>query len=361
MAEEVEKENKERQKGGGRRRRAVLILLLFLLIAAVAGAWFWYRNQVLITTDDAFVQAHIVSISSRIPGHVMAVPVADNERVQRGDLLVAIDPADYQVQRRIAEAKLAQARNETSGDYASVAAAQAAVQQAQAQLAQAESDLQRGKALLKDQIIARQEVDRLQTAREVAAGRLAEAQERLREAQAQVGSAKGKGEGSQEAIVAERAAELEKAQLNLAYTQITAPADGYVTRKTVEVGTNVQPGQPLLALVQLENPWVVANYKESQLTHVRPGQPVTFTVDAFPGQEFTGKVDSIMAGTGAAFSLLPPENATGNYVKVVQRVPVKIAIDRESDPQHRLRVGMSVVPTIHTGRTLGEVLRGIFD
>ena len=127
----------------------------------------------------------------------------------------------------------------------------------------------------------------------------------------------------------------------------------------MEVGNYVQPGQALLALVTLDDAWITANYKESQLTHIRPGQKVEFTVDAYPGRTFTGKVDSIMAGTGAAFSLLPPENATGNYVKVVQRIPVKIVIDSNSDPEHLLRVGMSVVPTVLTGRTTDAVLKGL--
>jgi membrane fusion protein (multidrug efflux system) len=165
------------------------------------------------------------------------------------------------------------------------------------------------------------------------------------------------GNGSKEARVAQKRAELEQARLNLSYTRICAPANGYITRKSVEAGNNIQPGQALMALVSLEDAWVTANYKESQLTNVKPGQKVEFTVDTYSGRSFQGKVESIMAGTGAAFSLLPPENATGNYVKVVQRIPVKIVIDKASDPQHLLRVGMSVEPTILTGRNLLETLK----
>jgi membrane fusion protein (multidrug efflux system) len=161
------------------------------------------------------------------------------------------------------------------------------------------------------------------------------------------------------ARVLQRKAQLEEARLQLSYTRITAPRDGYITRKGIEPGANVQAGQPLLALVPLQDAWVTANYKESQLTHIRPGQRVEFTVDAYPGRRFTGRVDSIMAGTGAAFSLLPPENASGNYVKVVQRVPVKIVIDRNSDPEHLLRVGMSIVPTVLTGRSTADVLKDL--
>ncbi len=357
MAEEVQTEKNGKANGGGKRRRAIFVLLLLIVIGIFAAGWFWYRHQVRITTDDAFVEGHIYSISARIAGHVVAVPVADNQPVQQGDLLVQLDPAPYAAEVNAAAAQLATARNETAGDYAAVAAAKADVQSAQAELEQADLDLKRGKALLAEETIPRAQLERLQTARRVAAARLSQAREALRRAAATVGKPGASGE---EARVAQRQAELAQAQLNLDYTRIVAPAAGFITRKTVEVGTNVQPGQPLMALVQLADSWVVANYKESQLTHVRPGMPVTFTVDAFPGKEFTGTVDSIMAGTGAAFSLLPPENATGNYVKVVQRVPVKIAIDQQSDPQHLLRVGMSVVPTIHTGRTPSDVLTDLF-
>jgi membrane fusion protein (multidrug efflux system) len=156
----------------------------------------------------------------------------------------------------------------------------------------------------------------------------------------------------------QRKATLEEANLQLSYTRIVAPRDGYITRKGIEEGSNVQAGQPMMALVPLQEAWITANYKEGQLTHIMPGQKVEFTVDSYPGKTFTGRVDSIMAGTGAAFSLLPPENATGNYVKVVQRVPVKITIDGSSDQEHVLRVGMSVIPRIIVDRTLSEILKG---
>jgi membrane fusion protein (multidrug efflux system) len=165
--------------------------------------------------------------------------------------------------------------------------------------------------------------------------------------------------GSREAKVAQRQAQLAEAQLHLAYTKVLAPADGYVTRKNVEPGNYLQPGQPVMAIVSLDDAWITANYKESQLTHVRPGQQVRIKVDAYPDKTFSGTVESIMAGTGAAFSLLPPENATGNYVKVVQRIPVRIALDHDSDPDQLLRVGMSVVPTIDTGQNQLAILKGL--
>jgi membrane fusion protein (multidrug efflux system) len=360
MSEEAEK-NETREtsngKGGSKRKRAGLILLVLILVGAIGGFWMWYKNQVEITTDDAFIESHIHNISPRVPGHVKSVLVEDNQFVHQGDLLVELDPADYQAQVNYARARLEVAKNETSGNYARVDAAQAALAQARARLEQAEIDLKRGKALFAREVIPKEQLDRLETAHKVSLGQEQEAQEAIKRARAMVGLS---GTGSREALVKQRQAELSQAELNLSYARIIAPTDGYVTRKSVEVGNNAQAGQPFMAIVQLGEPWVVANYKESDLTHIRPGQHVEFEVDAYPGESFSGKVDSIMAGTGAAFSLLPPENATGNYVKVVQRVPVKIVIDKESDPQHKLRVGMSVVPTVHTGRTLGDVFGGLF-
>ena len=355
---EQEAKPKEKQedapppKSNGRRRVKIIILSL-ILIGAVIGARMWYNGQVHISTDDAFIEGHIHTISPRITGHVVSVLVDDNQRVEKGDLLVELDPAPYQVKVQKAAAELAMAQNTTSGDYAQVAQAEASVHLAQARLDQANIDLQRGKALFGREVIPKEQLDRLETARKVAASQLTESQEALRKAKALLGKANTNG---QEARIALRLAELDEARLNLSYTQICAPTSGHVTRKSVEQGNNVQPGQPLLSLVQLSDTWIIANYKESQLTHMHPGQEVDFTVDAYPGQDFKGVVDSIMAGTGAVFSLLPPENATGNYVKVVQRVPVKIHIDPTSDPKHVLRVGMSVVPTVHTGISLKDIL-----
>lgn len=357
MSEQADRNEKQAQpngKGNQKRRRAGIILLVLIVLGGAAGFWMWYRSQVKITTDDAFIEGHIYIISPRVPGHVKSVLVEDNQFVHQGDLLVALDPVDYQAQVRYAQARLDVAKNETLGDYAQVDAAKAALNQAQVRLEQADLDLRRGKALFAREVIPKEQLDRLSTAHKVAQSQVQEAREALKHARAMAGLS---GTGGREALVEQRQVELTQAQLNLSYVRIVAPADGFVTRKSVEVGNNVQAGQPFMSLVQLDDTWVVANYKESDLTHMRPGQFVEFTVDAFPDETFTGKVGSIMAGTGAAFSLLPPENATGNYVKVVQRVPVKIVIDSKSDPQHKLRVGMSVVPTVHSGRTFWQVVQ----
>ncbi len=349
-------EKPKKGPGNGRRRRNSIILILLVATGCIVGTNLWVRGQTHISTDNAFIESHVHAVSSRVPGMVSRVLVADNQPVHKGDLLAEIDDADYRTRAATAEAELAMAKNETSGEYATVEAARAAAHQAAAQLDQVNLDLTRGKALFAKEVISREQLDRLETSRKVATARLKEAEEAVHRAEAMLGIA---GSGSREARIAKSRAELEASQLDLSYTRIYAPADGYVTRKSVETGNYVQPGQPLLAIVALDKTWVTANYKEKQLTYVKPGQQVEFTVDAYPGKTFKGTVDSIMAGTGAAFSLLPPENATGNYVKVVQRIPVKIAIDKSSDPDRLLRVGMSVEPTILTGRKLGDVLAGL--
>ncbi|QWV95039.1 HlyD family secretion protein [Geomonas oryzisoli] len=341
-------------KGGlTKKQRGGIILLILILVGSLFGVRQWVRSKTHIETDNAFVEAHVHSVASRIPALVQRVAVVDNQFVHKGDLLVELDPADYQARLKSAAASLEMAKNETSGDYAEVESARANVVLAAARLDQASLDLKRAESLYAKEVIPREQLDRSRTAHKVAQAQVREAQEAENRAKAMIGMS---GSGSKDARVAQKQGDLEAAKLNLSYTRIVAPSDGFVTRKGVEVGNYVQPGQALMAIVPLEDAWITANYKESQLTNVRPGQEVDFTVDGYPGRHFTGKVESIMAGTGAAFSLLPPENATGNYVKVTQRIPVRIAIDRRSDPQHLLRVGMSVVPTILTGQTFGQVV-----
>lgn len=358
--EDVEKEETapagKKGRFGGRKRAAV-ILLVMLAVALVLGVRLWVRSKTHVETDNAFIESHVYSISSRVPGNVGRVLVRDNQFVKKGEVLVELDREDYRLRVDNYVAQLDLARNETASTHAQVDAARAAVNSDRARLEQAELDLARGRALYKREVIAKEQLDKLETARKVAASRLLETEGSVRRALALLGLT---GNGGKDAQIARKKAELEESRRNLSFTRILAPADGYITKKSVEPGNNIQAGQPLMALVELNNTWITANYKESQLTHVRPGQKVEFEVDTYPGKTFKGKVDSIMAGTGASFSLLPPENATGNYVKVVQRIPVKITIDSSSDPDHLLRVGMSVVPTVLTGRKLGNILMDPF-
>lgn len=337
----------------GRARHAKIVLLLLLIAGMAAGSAWWYRSKTHISTDNAFIESQVHSVSSRVAGTVRDVQARDNRFVRQGDLLLEIDPANYRARLMNATAALEMSRNETSGEYAQVEGARAALSLAKARLEQADIDLRRGEALFAREVIPREQLDRLSTAQKVSALQVRQAEETLSQAKALAGLS---GDGGREARIAQKKAVQEEAELNLSYTRITAPADGYITRKSVETGNYVQPGQPLMAIVRLEDAWITANYKERQLTHVKPGQSVLFKVDAYPGMEFRGRVESIMAGTGAAFSLLPPENASGNYVKVVQRIPVKIVIDRTSDPGHLLRVGMSVTPEILVERSLSDIM-----
>lgn len=347
----------KRRAGLTRQRTAALIVLGILLL----GAWFCLRwlikTRTNIETDNAFIEAHIHPVAPRISGTVTSVLVQDNQLVKKGDLLVELDATDYRVSVDKAEAELGIARNDSSGDRLQVAASRAALQSARAQQQQAVLDLKRGTALFDKEVVPREQLERLQTALQVADARQRQAEEQLRKDEAVAGIG---GASSGKAHIRKQQAVLAESRLRLGYTRITAPVDGYITRKGIEAGAIVQAGQALMAVVPLTETWIVANYKESQLTYIRPGQKVAFRVDAYPGQTFKGTVESIMAGTGAAFSLLPPENATGNYVKVVQRIPVKIMIDQSSDPQHLLRVGMSVEPAVLTGRSASAVLHELF-
>lgn len=342
----------------GKSRNGRAVLLAVLLVAAVGSAAWWWTHRHQIHTDNAFIQADIVQISPKLSGTVSRVPVLENQSVQAGDLLLSIDAADYDVRVARARANLAAARarlqsaeadlaltREQSG--AGIAQAQAALRAAQAEAERDARDAARYRELYAKDEVARQRVDRAETAAEAARQQVEQARAALRQAQTapqQISVREAQVETAQ-AEVAQAEAALHEAELQRSYCDIRAPSAGRVTKKNVQLGQEVVPGRPLLAIVS-DEPWVVANLKETQLTRVRPGQPVRFAIDAYPGYEFHGHVDSIQSGTGAAFSLLPAENATGNYVKVVQRVPVKLVFDARPDIAHRLVPGMSVVPTI---------------
>jgi membrane fusion protein (multidrug efflux system) len=319
-----------------------------------------------ITTDDAFVEGRIHVIASKIPGTVKVIHVEDNQYVEKGDLLVEIDEIDYEVKVREAESALNAERSKfteilTRIDVAHkqlselqfrVDSARANLELQKANLDQAGRDIKRAENLFKNEVISKEQLEKTTTRFDVNSAQVRAAKEQLKQAEASLETQKAiiKQEEvalqSQGSLVKQKEALLKTAELNRSYTKIYAPSNGHITKKSVETGNQIQPGQPLIALVPLNDIWVVANYKETQLEKVKPGQRVRIKVDTYPGKVFEGKVESIMAGTGAAFSLFPPENATGNYVKVVQRIPVKIILDKTTNPDHVLRVGMSVVPTI---------------
>lgn len=324
--------------------RKKLFLLIFLGLALLSWLGWYVYSRGKVSTDDAYVDGRVYTITPRVPGYVVEVLVVDNQRVKAGDPLVRLDPVEYEVALAEARASLASLQEDAT-------AAEQALELARAEHSQASLDLKRAADLLQTKAVSQSSVDEAQTkaATKLALVRSAQAKlDAIRRRNKSASESSGKDAMLDTLLEANRA-KVKQATLNLEYTTIVAPGNGYVTKKSVEPGLMVDRGQPLLRIVPLEGAdvWVTANFKETDLTDVAPGQPVTMEVDTYPGVTVKGTVDSIQSGTGAVFSLFPPENASGNFVKVVQRVPVKITIDPgQNIPQ--LRVGMSVEPTIRT-------------
>jgi membrane fusion protein (multidrug efflux system) len=383
-----------------RNPRFRMFVIVGIVVLLVAGFFLWRYFSSYESTDDAQIDGHLNPVSARVSGHVQQLFVEDNQHVSVGQKLLQIDPRDYQVlvaqakanyDNAVAEAKAAgvnvpitsaSTSSQMSSAAAEVAAAQAnllaARQQtdaANAQLVQADAnnvkaqnDLARYKQLVSKQEISQQQYDQAYAAAQAggasvdaaragvaaaqqqvkaAESRVTQAEANLRSAQTgpqQVAAIRSRAQ-SAEALVEQKKAELDAAQLNLQYTTVVSPVDGYVTNRTVEVGQNVQPGQELMRIINLDDIWVTANFKETQLRNMRVGQQVTINVDT-TGKDYKGHVNSIAGASGSITSLLPPENATGNFVKVVQRIPVKITFDRGETRQHVLRPGMSVEPKV---------------
>jgi membrane fusion protein, multidrug efflux system len=382
------------------RRRGILVAAVVAAVLIALGIW-WHSTYSE-DTDDAQVNGHLIQVSARIAGHVAKVYVEENQMVKRGDPIVDLDPNDFQVAVENAEAALASAKANAAAARvnvpittintgsnlrsanADVTGAHAAVEQAEQQLdaakarvAQAEannfkaqSDLERYKPLVAKDVISKQQFDAAVAAADADAAALADARasqqaaedgvrvSREREAQSQAQlkyaetapqqiAAQDAKARQAEAQVEQAQAQLDQAKLNLGYTRIVAPEDGIITRKSVEIDQNVSAGQNLMTLVSLEDIWVTANFKETQLRHMQAGQPVQIHVDS-TGEDYSGRVTQIGGATGSVLSLFPPENATGNYVKVVQRVPVRIDFTNlaKEDPNHRLRPGLSVEPKV---------------
>jgi membrane fusion protein (multidrug efflux system) len=332
MAEEQTENNNAKKK------RAIRIVGAVVVAGLVAGSFYSSYRRTHISTDDAFIEGNIHTIASKVSGTVKEIHVTDNQPVKKGDLLIEIDPRDYGVKLREASSVVGAEMAKLEEAETRIAAARANLELQRANLKLAEIEKTRSENLFQKEVIPRDRYDRAMTAHEVAVAQVKTAEEQLRSAESQ--------KLTQAATIRQKQATAALADLNYGYTRIYAPADGYVTKKSVQTGNQIQPGQPLMAVVSLSDIWVVANYKETQMENIRPGQAVKLKVDSYPGTVFTGKVDSIMAGTGVTFSLFPSENATGNYVKVVQRIPVKIVLDEGADKDHVLRIGMSVEPTV---------------
>ncbi len=350
-----------------KRKIVVVSALVFLFLIGFISIFFYLRYRAThITTDDAFIEGRIYRISPKISGTVMSVHVEDNQFVKKGDLLVEIERDDFDVEVKKAMAgleaerkrllelnyNLESSRKKLEELMAALRAAKANLELQEANMRQTKIDLERAEGLLREEVIPREKYDRAKTAYDIAVAQVKATEEQIKQIEASISTqivntkqAEVTVE-SQKALIKFKEAFLKEAELNRSYTNIYAPSNGYITRKAVEKGNYVHAGQPIMAIVPLDEIWVVANYKETQLERVRPGQRVQIRVDTYPGKVFSGRVESIMAGTGSVFSLFPPENATGTYVKVVQRVPVKIVFDQEPDQKYILRIGMSVIPTI---------------
>jgi membrane fusion protein (multidrug efflux system) len=382
------------------RRRGIIVVVLVLLALVAAGLW--WRSTFTEDTDDAQINGHLIQVSSRIGGQVLKVDVDENQVVKAGDVIAELDPRDYQVAVENAQAALASAQAaasvanvtvpiittntgsnlasagaDLSGSRAQVEqaeqqlqAAHARVAQVQANLTKAQADLARYKPLVDKDVISKQQWDAAVAAADAAQAAVADAKATEQAAADGVGVARQKEKQSQAQLkyaetgpqqvavqdarakqalaqVGQAQAQLDQAKLNLSYTKIVAPAAGIITRKSVEQNQNVGVGQNLLTLVSLEDLWVTANFKETQLKHMSAGQDVEVEVDA-TGKTYHAKVTQIGGATGSVLSLFPPENATGNYVKVVQRVPVRIDFTdlKNEDPNHELRPGLSVEPKV---------------
>ena len=313
---------------------AALLLLLGLAAPRIRDAFRWE------STDDAQVEGHMVYVSAQVAGRVVDVEVEENRRIRAGDVLLRLDPADYEAQVARARADLDAARNRVRAARASAESAQADAQTAAADLWKATQEATRSQRLFERGVSSRHELDQAIAARESAEARVRSARMRAEAELASTGS---------DAPVRQAEAALQTAELALSYTTLHAPFDAVVGRKSVEVGAYVAPGQALLALTQDGDTWVVANFKETQIARMRPGATAELRVDAYPGVVWRGHVESLAPATGARYALLPPDNATGNFTKVVQRVPVRIALDGPPEGRNAgtlapddLPVGLSV-------------------
>ncbi|MGH9559183.1 MAG: HlyD family secretion protein [Bryobacteraceae bacterium] len=403
-----------RTRGAGRTIALRVAAAAAILILAGTGYAIWSRLQKVESTDDAEIDGSIYAISSRVAGHIVEVPVQDEQYVMAGDVLARLDSKDYEIAIAKAKADLADAEADlarsrtgvpiTSTTTAStlagarsskidaeaaqsaaeqqlgaagarLATAQANVRVAEANANKADQDLARYKSLVDKDEISKQEYDQAAAAAEAAHARLDaqraqtnEARQNISAAEKTIEQAKARVEQAGAVVqsattgpeqvkvmqarvesalakVAQEKAMLDQAETNLQYTTVVAPVGGVIGKKTVEVGNNVGPGQQMMALVPLDDIWITANFKETQLQRMKVGQPVAIKVDAYD-REYRGKIQRIAGASGARFSLLPPENATGNFVKVVQRIPIRIALDPGQNEDHLLRPGMSVVPTV---------------
>jgi membrane fusion protein (multidrug efflux system) len=346
--------------GGGLRRRIILGTGLIIVLAAAGwyGEHWWTVGRFRVSTDDAYVYAHNTTLAAKVPGYVAEIRVADNARVHAGDVIASIDDGDYRL-------AVDQARDKVASQEATIArigrqvdASRAAVDQAKAQLASVEAgmvradlELARQQTLASRDFASRQALETAQANRDQARAAVTGGKAGLEAAQANVEVTRAQEQEAQRAL-AELRTLLAKAERDLRFTQIRAPIDGVIGNRAIQVGDYVQTGQRLASLVPLDEIYIDANFKETQLAHLRPGQKVAISVDALPDQSLEGTVDSLAPASGAVFSLLPPDNATGNFTKIVQRLPVRVRVPTDVAAQGLLRPGMSVVVSVNTKPTI---------
>ncbi len=340
-------------KGKGRKRGVLLIIALAFILAGLAW-WLYYVFVLSVheTTDDAYVNGDMVTISSRTDGTVVEVGVEDTDRVQAGQVLVRLDPVDAKISLLNAEGQLGQAVRNASQQIEQARQADAAVAQRRAEYQQRLSEYQRRHPLLAEHAVSSEDVDNGRRAVDAARAALAQADYSAAAAHAQVN---GSTITDFPSVIQARAQFL-NAWVNHFNDAVISPIDGYAARRQVQVGQHVQAGQTLLTVVPLRDLWIDANFKETQLKNIRIGQPVKITTDLYGDQAYHGKVVGLDAGTGAAFALLPAENATGNWIKVVQRLPVRVELDADELAKHPLRIGLSTYTTVDTHDRDGKVL-----
>jgi membrane fusion protein (multidrug efflux system) len=321
---------------------SLAVIVIVVAVIAVVGYRYWQNAQVHPTTEDAYVSGDVFAISSRVPGTLLTVAVTDNQPVSKGQAIATLDPRDFDAQVQQAHAALDEARSALATNHAEIAKARAKADADASRLELARLNLERFSELFHRNSVPKQRFDDAVNAEKVAAAELASSQKALAATEANL-------KVTDQRINVQQT-RLASAELTRSYCTITSPVAGIVSKKSAEVGEVVSPGQPLCAVVPLqgEHIWVEANFKETALRRIRVGQPAEFHTDVNPDRIYRGRVESLSAGTGAAFSLLPPENATGNWVKIVQRLPVRIAIDPGSNADHSLRLGLSVHVEVDT-------------
>jgi membrane fusion protein (multidrug efflux system) len=349
--------------GNGKRKRMMTLLVIVILIAAIAyGLYYFLVARYHEDTDDAYVNGNVVQITPQVTGTVVSVNADDTQTVKAGDPLVVLDPADSRISLQSAEANLGQVVRQVRGLYADDSQYQAQVAVRQADLSRAQDDLKRRMTVAQTGAVSQEEISHARDAVKSAQAALDAAQQQLASNHALTANTTIASHPNVQAA----AAKVRDAYLNNARNTLPAPVTGYVAKRSVQVGQRVSPGNPLMAIVPLNAVWVDANFKEVQLKHMRIGQPVELTADVYGSSvKYHGKVVGFSAGTGSAFSLLPAQNATGNWIKVVQRLPVRIAIDPQELEKHPLRIGLSMQVDVtikdDTGGELGNAQNTVYQ